>query len=117
MRSKCDVLYSQAVLDVLVPLVRGCKVGGLPETFVSEVFPCVVQRVLDSDDSSLLQVRRRRRGGGEEERKGGGEGGGEEGREEGRRSRVSRREGKNWEREGGGGENRSGGGREGWRSW
>ena len=98
-----DVLYSQAVLDVLVPLVRGCKVGGLPETFVSEVFPCVVQRVLDSDDSSLLQVRRRRRGGGEEERKGGGEGGGEEGREEGRRSRVSRREGKNWGRERGGG--------------
>ena len=65
-----DVLYSQAVLDVLVPLVRGCKVGGLPETFVSEVFPCVVQRVLDSDDSSLLQVRRRRGGGGKE-RKGG----------------------------------------------
>ena len=115
-----DVLYSQAVLDVLVPLVRGCKVGGLPETFVSEVFPCVVQRVLDSDDSSLLQVRRRRRGGGEEERKGGGEGGGEEerkgggegggeeGREEGRRSRVSRREGKNWERERWGEEGRIG---------
>ena len=67
----CDVPYLQAVLDVLVPLVRGCKVGGLPETFVSEVFPCVVQRVLDSDDSSLLQVRRR----GEEGRGRGGEGG------------------------------------------
>ena len=70
----CDVPYLQAVLDVLVPLVRGCKVGGLPETFVSEVFPCVVQRVLDSDDSSLLQVRRRGR-----EREGG-EGWREEGR-------------------------------------
>ena len=53
-----EIPYPQAVLDVLVPLVRGCKVGGLPETFISDVFPCVVQRVLDSDDSSLLQVRR-----------------------------------------------------------
>ena len=75
-----------------MPLVRGCKVGGLPETFVSEVFPCVVQRVLDSDDSSLLQVRRR----------------GREEREDEQERREELGEGKR-----GGGENRSGGGKRG----
>lgn len=76
-----------------MPLVRGCESGGLPEVFVTEVFPCVVQRVLGSDDSSVLQVLARvwegegKEGEGEE---GGGERRKEEGRgrrEEGRRRR------------------------------
>jgi len=85
-----------------VPLVRGCESGGLPEVFVTEVFPCVVQRVLGSDDSSVLQVLARvwegegkegeREEGGGERKEGGGEreeGGGE--KEEGRRRRGGRR--------------------------
>ena len=39
-------------------IVRGCGSGGggVPAEFVTQVFPCVVQRVLGSDDSAILQV-------------------------------------------------------------
>ncbi len=49
----------QVALDILVLIVRGCGSveGGVPTEFVTEVFPCVVQRVLSSDDSAILQVR------------------------------------------------------------
>ncbi len=44
----------QAVLDVLVHLVRGCGCEG--GVLVTDVFPAVVQRVLNSDDTAILQV-------------------------------------------------------------
>ena len=44
------------MLDVLVLVVRGCGSAGLPQELVTQVFPCVVQRILQSDDSSVLQV-------------------------------------------------------------
>ena len=40
--------------------MRGCSGGGVEGvvggTLVSQVFPCVVQRVLSSDDTAMLQV-------------------------------------------------------------
>ena len=44
------------MLDVLVLVVRGCGSAGLPQELVTQVFPRVVQRILASDDSSVLQV-------------------------------------------------------------
>lgn len=44
-----------AMLDVLVLVVRGCGSAGLPQELVTQVFPRVVQRILASDDSSVLQ--------------------------------------------------------------
>ena len=110
------LLYTpaQAVLDVLVPLVRGCESGGLPEVFITDVFPCVVQRVLNSDDSSVLQVPARVWEGGREgvEKGGGreGEGGGKVGGRE-RREVRGREEGRLGEGRGG---KLGGGRREGW---
>ena len=46
----------QAMLDVLVVLVRGCGVGGVPGEVVREVFPRVVRRALSCNDSAILQV-------------------------------------------------------------
>ena len=51
--------FIQAVLDVLVPIVRGCRGEGHEElraSIVTQVFPTVVQRLLSSDDSAILQV-------------------------------------------------------------
>ncbi len=42
-------------MDVLVHLVRGCGCEG--GVLVTDVFPAVVQRVLSSEDSAILQVR------------------------------------------------------------
>ena len=42
-------------MDILVIIVRECPLP-LPQTFISELFPAVVNRVLSSDDSALLQV-------------------------------------------------------------
>jgi hypothetical protein len=42
-----------------VPIVRGCQGAGhedLRASIVTQVFPTVVQRVLSSDDSAILQV-------------------------------------------------------------
>ena len=53
------VYFIQAVLDVLVPIVRGCRGEGHEElraSIVTQVFPTVVQRLLSSDDSAILQV-------------------------------------------------------------
>lgn len=41
-------------MDVLVHLVRGCGCEG--GVLVTEVFPAVVQRLLNCDDSAILQV-------------------------------------------------------------
>ena len=41
---------------MLVVIVRGCGVGGVPNEVVQEVFPRVVRRALASDDSAILQV-------------------------------------------------------------
>ena len=45
----------QAVLDVLVLLVRGCGEGNVPSEIVREIFPRVVRLGVVSDDVSLLQ--------------------------------------------------------------
>lgn len=50
---------TQAVLDVLQHVVRGCGVegsSGIPQSFIEQVFPRVVKQVLDSADSAILQV-------------------------------------------------------------
>ena len=42
-----------------MPIVRGCRGAGREElraSIVTQVFPTVVQRVLSSDDSAILQV-------------------------------------------------------------
>ena len=48
----CDV---QAMMDVLVLVVRGCGEGGVPCEVVKQVFPRVVCVAMASDDCSLLQ--------------------------------------------------------------
>ena len=55
-------VHVQALLDVLVHVVRGCRVGGdnpapLPNAFIDQLFPNVVKRTVDSSDSTILQVR------------------------------------------------------------
>ena len=49
----------KGILDVLVHVVRGCAVetaDGVPHTFIQQVFPSVVKKVLDSSDTAVLQV-------------------------------------------------------------
>ena len=49
----------QAVLEILVHVVRGSVVkhsAPIPATFVQEIFPVAVKRILDSSDSAILQV-------------------------------------------------------------
>lgn len=55
---RCSLCHIQVALDILVLIVRGCAdvEGGVPAEFVTQVFPCVVQRVLSSEDSAILQV-------------------------------------------------------------
>ena len=40
---------------MLVVIVRGCGVRGVPNDMVREVFPRVIQRAMASDDSAILQ--------------------------------------------------------------
>ncbi len=56
----CGVL--QGVLEIQVPIVRGSKCAGevtIAPVLIQQVFPSVVERLLECSDSSILQVRGR----------------------------------------------------------
>ena len=51
----CVCVCVQAVLEVLVLLVRGCGDGKVPAEVVKEIFPRVIRVGVASDDISVIQ--------------------------------------------------------------